>query len=90
MRDIYQRLIALRRTESDLADPWLEHLAVDYHEDEQWLVMRRGPLSVGCNFGANPVRLPVSGDVVLASDEPTVQGSQTMLPGHSFAVLRTA
>ena len=90
LRDIYQRLIALRRTESDLADPWLEHLAVDYHEDEQWLVMRRGPLSVGCNFGANPVRLPVSGDVVLASDEPTVQGSQTMLPGHSFAVLRTA
>jgi maltooligosyltrehalose trehalohydrolase len=90
LKEIYRRLITLRRTEPDLADPWLEHLSVDYDEDEQWLVMRRGALSIACNIGSAPAAVPVSGDVVLAWDEPTVEGSQTMLPGHSFAILRTA
>jgi hypothetical protein len=32
--------------------------------------------------------VPVAGSVVLAWDEPTI-GEATVLPGHSFAVLRT-
>ena len=90
LRDVYQHLITLRHTEPDLADPWLEHLSVDYDEDEQWLVMRRGALSIACNIGSGRATVPVGGEVVLAWGEPTVQGSQTMLPGHSFAILRTA
>ena len=90
MREIYQRLIALRRSEPDLADPWLEHLAVDYDEDQRWIVMRRGALSIVCNLGADPVAVPVSGEVVLAWGEPGVDGSHTTLPGHSFAILRLA
>jgi maltooligosyltrehalose trehalohydrolase len=90
LRDVYQRLITLRHTEPDLADPWLEHLSVDYDEDEQWLVMRRGALSIACNIGSGRATVPVGGEVVLAWGEPTVQGSQTMLPGRSFAILRTA
>jgi maltooligosyltrehalose trehalohydrolase len=90
LRDIYQRLIALRRTETELADPWLEHLAVDYDENGRWLVMRRGAWAVACNIGSDRATVPVGGEVVLAWGEPTVQGSQTMLPGHSFAILRTA
>ena len=31
---LYRDLIALRRNEPDLADPWLEHLAVDYDEEQ--------------------------------------------------------
>jgi maltooligosyltrehalose trehalohydrolase len=85
---VYQRLIELRHNEPDLADPWLEHLFVDYNEDDQWLIMRRGSLSIACNIGAEPVSVPVSGDVVLAWGEPTVEGSHATLEGHSFAILR--
>jgi maltooligosyltrehalose trehalohydrolase len=90
LRGIYQRLITLRHTEPDLADPWLEHLSVDYDEDERWLVMRRGALSIACNIGSGRATVPASGEVVLAWGEPAVQGAQTTLPGHSFAILRTA
>jgi maltooligosyltrehalose trehalohydrolase len=87
--DIYQRLIALRRTDTELADPWLEHLAVDYDENGQWLVMRRGEWVIACNIGSDRAVVPVSGEVVLAWGVPAVEGSQTVLPGHSFAILRT-
>ncbi len=85
---IYKQLIALRHTEADLADPWLDHLVVDYDEDQRWLVMRRGELSIVCNIGADRVAVPVSGEVVLAWGEPAVRQSSTMLAGHSFAILR--
>ena len=88
LRDIYQRLIALRHSEPDIADPWLEHLAIDYDEAERWLVMRRGALSIACNVGVDPVTVPVSGKVMLASDEPSVKEADLVLPGHSFAILR--
>ena len=86
---VYQRLIALRHIEPDLADPWLEHLSVDYDEDERWVVMRRGSVSVACNLGADPVAVPAGGEVVLAWAEPAVNGDRTVLQGHSFAILRT-
>jgi maltooligosyltrehalose trehalohydrolase len=86
--DLYHQLITLRRNEPDLGDPWLEDLGVDYDEDEKWIVMRRGSLSIACNISDSPVTVPATGDVVLASDEPQVSESTTVLPGHSFAILR--
>jgi maltooligosyltrehalose trehalohydrolase len=86
--DVYRRLIALRRTEPDFADPWLEHLVVDYDEEMQWVVMRRGAVSIACNLGQDPVAVPATGEVLLAWGEPTVEGPHTVLEGHSFAVLR--
>jgi maltooligosyltrehalose trehalohydrolase len=86
---VYRGLISLRRNESDFADPWLPHLRVDYDEDSRWIVMYRGAFAVACNLGVDAVTVPVTGTVVLASDDPTPDGSVTRLPGHSFAVLRT-
>jgi maltooligosyltrehalose trehalohydrolase len=86
---LYKQLIALRHNEPDLGDPWLEDLGVEYDEDEQWIVLRRGGLSIACNIADSPVAVPVSGEVVLASDGPYVSSSSTVLPGHSFAILRT-
>jgi maltooligosyltrehalose trehalohydrolase len=85
---VYRDLIALRRGEPDLADPWLEHLAVDYDEEQRWITVSRGRLRIVCNLGAEPVTVPVAGDVVLAWDEPTVNTDSTVLNGHSFAILR--
>jgi maltooligosyltrehalose trehalohydrolase len=84
---IYRGLIALRHDEPDFADPWLDHLGIDYDEDGHWIVLRRGAFAIACNLGPQPVSLPVAGEVVLAWDEPTV-GESTVLPGHSFAILR--
>ncbi|HEX7429947.1 MAG TPA: malto-oligosyltrehalose trehalohydrolase [Mycobacterium sp.] len=89
LRRVYHTLIALRRTEPDMADPWLDHLKVDYDEDQRWIVMHRGALAIACNLGTDAVDVPVTGDVVLAWDEPTFEAKTTRLAGHSFAILRT-
>ncbi|MEZ0366420.1 malto-oligosyltrehalose trehalohydrolase [Mycobacterium sp. pUA109] len=85
---LYRDLLALRRSEADLADPWLQHLAIDYDEDARWIVVHRGRLAIACNLGVEPVTVPVTGEVVLAWDEPAVAAAHTTLPGHSFAILR--
>ena len=84
---VYRDLIALRRSEPDLADPWLDHLDVDYDEDRRWIVMRRGRLAIACNLGTDLAQVPAVGEVVLAWGSPSV-GAVTELPGHSFAILR--
>ena len=89
LRRVYQQLIALRRSEPDMADPWLDHLRVDYDEDRRWVVMHRGSLAIVCNLGTEAVDVPVTGEVVLAWGEPTVESKGTRLDGHSFAILRT-
>ena len=81
-------MIALRRTEPDLADPWLEHLVVDYDEEKAWVVMRRGAISIACNTGANAVAVPATGELLAAWGEPTLAASHTTLEGHSFAILK--
>jgi maltooligosyltrehalose trehalohydrolase len=88
LHDLYRDLIALRRQEPDLADPWLDHMRVDYDEERGWLTMHRGAFAIACNLGADSVVVPVTGEVVLASDDPTV-AETTTLQGHSFAILRT-
>lgn len=90
LRQIYRGLIALRRNEPDLADPWLDHMTVDYDEDQRWIVLRRGSLAVACNLNAEPVTVPVGGETVLAWGEPSADGDGTRLAGHSFAVVRVA
>ncbi|MGH3971072.1 MAG: DUF3459 domain-containing protein, partial [Mycobacterium sp.] len=81
-------LIALRRREPDLADPWLTDLVVDYDEDGRWIVLRRGRFAMAGNLGTETARVPVTGEVVLAWDSPIVGAAATELPGHSFAILQ--
>jgi maltooligosyltrehalose trehalohydrolase len=88
LRSVYRDLIALRRREPDLADPWLDDLRVDYDEARRWIVMHRGALAIACNLDEAPATVPFAGTVLLSWDEPTV-GESTVLPGHSFAVIRT-
>jgi maltooligosyltrehalose trehalohydrolase len=85
---LYQDLIALRRTESDLADPWLDNLVVDYAEEHRWIAVRLGGLTVACNLGTEPVSVPCAGEHVLSSEPVGIGNKSTELPGHSFAILR--
>lgn len=85
---LYRDLITLRRTEPDFADPWLDHLRVEFDEADRWIVMHRGAFAVVCNLGEQPVVVPVAGEPVLSSAEPQIGTNATTLPGHSFAILR--
>lgn len=84
----YRDLIALRRNEPDLTDPWLERLVVDYDKELRWITLSRGQLRIVCNLGSEPVTVPVAGEVVLAWGEPTADGGGTALQGYSVAILR--
>ena len=88
LHDLYRDLIALRHSERELSDPWLEHLGIDYDEDQRWITMRRGRLVLACNLGAETVTVPAHGEVVLAWGSPDVGDKTTELAGHSFALLR--
>ena len=90
LRQTYRQLIALRHNEADMADPWLDHMRVDYDEDARWVVMHRGSLAIACNLGQQAVSVPVSGQIVLGWDEPVADGATTRLRAQSFAILRTA
>jgi maltooligosyltrehalose trehalohydrolase len=85
--ELYRALIALRHDEPELADPWLDHMTIDYDEEQRWIVLHRGTFAIACNIGDSAVTVPVAGEVVLASAEPDM-GASTVLPGHSFAILR--
>jgi maltooligosyltrehalose trehalohydrolase len=89
LRRVYQQLIALRHNEPDLADPWLDDMRVDYDEERQWIVMERGALAIACNLGSEAADVPVTGEVVLAWDEPTVGPKSTRIEGHSFAIVKS-
>jgi maltooligosyltrehalose trehalohydrolase len=84
----YRDLIALRHNDPDLADPWLEHLTVDYDEELRWIILARGQLRIACNLGTDAATVPVTGEVVLAWGEPIVGDKATELSAHSFAILR--
>jgi len=85
---LYRDLIALRHNEPDLADEWLDHLVVDYDESERWIMMRRNRIAIACNLGADAASVPVTGELVLAWDTPAIGATATVLPAHSFAILR--
>ncbi|MGK2882476.1 MAG: malto-oligosyltrehalose trehalohydrolase [Mycobacterium sp.] len=86
---LYRDLITLRGSEPDLADFRLDHLQVDFDEDAGWILIHRGSLSIACSLGEAPVTVPATGEVVLSSDQPIVAEKSTVLPGYSFAVLRS-
>lgn len=84
----YRALIALRRNEPDLADPWLDNLRIDFDEDARWFVMHRGGFDIVCNLGTDTVEVPVSGEVVLSWGEVAAAGAASRMGAHSAAVLR--
>ena len=91
LHDWYRSLLALRRSRPELTDPRLDHVRVEYSEEERWLVLHRGPLRVAANFGDAGARLPLGPvgqaapgqpEVLLASDKDVSlnQGAIAMGP----------
>jgi len=56
----HKALIQLRTSSPDLIDGRMDLVEVDFDEDERWLVMRRGAITVACNFGPDEVTIPLN------------------------------
>ncbi len=89
----HQRLIRLRHAEPVLAAGRLEDVGTRYNEQDRWLVVERGPISVACNFGAHPQRIPLhpgKHGILLATEicPEEVRGGIS-LPPDSAAILKS-
>ncbi|RKN36097.1 malto-oligosyltrehalose trehalohydrolase [Micromonospora musae] len=89
MLEFYRRLIALRKSRSDLSDPRLN--AVKVQHGNQFLVMRRGDTLVAANLAdrAQGISLPgVARKVLLATGEGvTVMRDRIQLPAETAAIV---
>jgi maltooligosyltrehalose trehalohydrolase len=88
----HEKLIRLRRAEKDLSDGDLKSVRVEFDEKNRWLVMRRGTISVACNFDNHSRRMPLpAGEYkTLLASEPgvnAVSGGVILRP-ESVAILR--
>ena len=82
----HRRLIALRRGTPALGDGDRGRVRVAFDEQDRWLRMDRGPVTVACNFGSKSTRVPLGesrvGEVALASCASRVtEGVLEMAPG---------
>src|SRR6202044_3347472 len=59
MLDWYRKLIALRHALPDLTNADLSHVQVRFSEEEKWLVMERGSVTVAFSLAPNPIQLEV-------------------------------
>lgn len=101
--DCYRALLALRAARTEITDPSLADVRVEYDEDARWIAVHRSHparhrgrdggadsvVTLVCNLSDKPVTVPVGGTPLLWWDEPTpnATASATEVPGHSFVVL---
>jgi maltooligosyltrehalose trehalohydrolase len=88
----YRALIRLRARTPELRDGNFDRVAVHYHEEQRWLMMNRGPVSVAVNLSEQTCVVPVSDSrsrkLLMASDQRialTAEGAQ--LPSDSVAII---
>ena len=92
MLDWYRKLIALRHALPDLTNAELSHVQVRFNEEENWLVMERGSVTVAFSLAPNPIQLevPPGSTIALASSEDIQLNNNILkLPPDSVAILKT-
>jgi maltooligosyltrehalose trehalohydrolase len=89
--DWYRRLIRLRAGTSELGDGKLARVEVTYDEQQRWMVMNRGPISVAVNLGEQTRVVAVrtgSRRLLIASDELiALNANGVELPADSVAII---
>jgi maltooligosyltrehalose trehalohydrolase len=90
--DWHRRLIQLRRNEPSLADGELKSVQTRFDEEQRWLVVERGPISVACNVSNVPRTVPINApkcNLLMTSDVAAkYSGGSMALPGESVAILK--
>lgn len=87
--ELYRALANLRRSTPELAGGGFTDTHVDFSEEDKWLVLGRGAVRVACNFGTQPLRKTMDGDLLLTTDlSADVGNGKLTIPGESAAVVR--
>ncbi|MGC2639070.1 MAG: malto-oligosyltrehalose trehalohydrolase [Acidobacteriaceae bacterium] len=89
----YRELIALRKSTPELTDGDLSEVRVRCNEEQQWLVMERGRMTVAFSLAQEPVEVAVrAGSRIALQSESgvAVQNGTVTLPPDSVAILVTA
>lgn len=87
----YRKLIALRRAEPELSDPWLDRVRVECGveaDDNRWLILHRETLALAVNLGTEPCRIPLAGEDTLFTSGAVVDADSVFCQAFGFAVLR--
>jgi maltooligosyltrehalose trehalohydrolase len=87
----HQRLIALRRAEPDLTDGRMDRVEVRFSEEQRWLALQRGAISVVCNLNSERQEAPLPSPAeILLSSSPDCAASEraVALPPDSIAILK--
>lgn len=87
---VYRELAAIRRRFPEITDPRFDGTEVEFSEDQRWLLLRRGAVTVALNVGEESVSLPLSGEVLLAAGGAALAGGSAVLPSSGLLVLHTA
>ncbi|HYY43868.1 MAG TPA: malto-oligosyltrehalose trehalohydrolase [Actinomycetota bacterium] len=86
----HKDLIRLRKSEPDLCDSGARATSVVHNEDEGWLVVRRGRITIACNFSSTERGVPLEGaEAILCSAPPRKENGMTTLPPKSVSVFQT-
>ncbi len=88
----HRRLIQLRRSESSLADGEMKSVQTRFDENQRWLTVVRGEITVACNFSnqQQAVPLPAVDQQILMVSETGIKtsGGTVNLPPDSVAILK--
>jgi maltooligosyltrehalose trehalohydrolase len=88
----HKQLIRLRHDETDLSDGEMKKVSVEFNENESWLVMQRGLISVACNLSRHSQQIPLQGrgHQVLLASEPGVNliNKNIVLAAESVAICK--
>jgi len=90
MLDWHRKLIRLRRETPSLFDGEPGHTRVSYDEQEKWLSMERGDITVSCNLGEAEriFQVPEGGRVVLGSrGVPLVLDGAVILAPNTVVII---
>lgn len=88
MLEWYRSLIHLRRSYACLRNGDLTHINVEFDEEKDWLIMRRGAMHLFFNFSLSTVTFPLPTTARLClSTEPDInrKSGSIALPAESFA-----
>jgi maltooligosyltrehalose trehalohydrolase len=63
---------------------------IEYDERFRWLVVRRGPFELACNFGSGPVSIPCQGETIelSAGGDAHLGGGSLKLPAMAGALVQ--
>jgi maltooligosyltrehalose trehalohydrolase len=90
MLDWYKKLIALRRSNSQLTDGRLNEVEVRFDEDARWIAVKRSGVEVICNLAQERQTIAVNcspADSICSEPDYVIQDETIELPADSVAVL---